>query len=597
MADEKRLVQHQAAPPSTQLELFSERSKHAVEVRDGDVEAKAHVQAARLAHNDQETNIRAADVKLMANKQGARAQLTEVDINERDNKTEISLTKVNVSKDKNIDNAKSIVTAAKVTKDAEGKTRAAAITTKGAGTTVNIPLKGNKEFAGVRVTHEATGIVEDEEGNQKLFQVFKVSPYHANVRAEKCIAIKKARDLLSDIPRHVKLRVSWKLSLLIFYTFLLLYPLITFLVERQYVLYNLVCIALGAIGFGLQIFEFDQLYVDLKGICCGSGYSENNKTCKCKEVLCSLCNCFPGEVNEIISTFVNEILLYAAVVCTIMGVINEKTWELKSALNYFDCLLLLYSIIMEVLVPRLYYILQLNAAINTLLTNFFKARRMKKYVWSCDGMCTRCITPLRCTPIFVILVITLQFFMLGLISVRIYADNYFTVSRNGTVPEEGTYHVRGYTWGTIVGGIVVPLLSVATYFIINQYWLWQPLHYTGRHATGFVPQHTMIGSMTDADKWIIFAFDPLAWTAMVLLLASFIAFCVFAGGNDYDGSIYDGVPSWVSSVYVISFIGMSLSFVGANIQTVLFGLFIYTQPCCLCVVLMQMVNRPRYRVH
>ena len=176
--------------------------------------------------------------------------------------------------------------------------------------------------------------------------------------------------------------------------------------------------------------------------------------------------------------------------------------------------------------------------------------------------------------------------MLGLISVRIYADNYFAqtnITRNGTeyieeemIPEEGIYHVRGSTWYTIVGGIVVPLLSVATYFIINQYWVWHPLHHINQHTSRFIPQNTLIKSMTDVDKWIIFAFDPLAWVAMVLLLASFIAFCVFAAGNDYDRSIYDGVP---------------------NIQTLLFGLFIYLQPCCLCVVLLQMVNRPRYQVY
>ena len=617
MADEKRLVQHQAALPSGQLEIAGKRSKCAVEVRDGDVEAKAHVREVRLAHNEQETNLRAADAKVIANKQGARAQLTEVDIKAKDNKTEIGLTKVNITKDPNKDNGKTIVTAAKVTKDAEGKTRGAAITTEGAGTTFDIPLKGNKEFAGVRVTHEATGIIEDETGEQKLFYVLKVSPYNSKIQAEKCEAIKKAIELSSQIPRHIKLRVCWKLSLLIFYTFLFLYPLITFLVERQYVLYNLVCIGISAIGFGLQIFEFDRLYIDLKNIwstcklpscgCCKTGNSDSEETCKCKKVLCSLCSCCPGVVSELISIILNEILLYATLICTLMGVISERTWELQNALNYFDCLLLVYSIIMEVLVPRLYYIRWINGAINTLLTEYFSARNMKKYVWSCNGMCTRCVTPLRFTPMFVILVILLQFFMLGLISVRIYADNYLAqtnITRNGTeyiteemIPEEGTYHVRRYTWYTIIGGIVVPLLSVATYFIINQYWVWQPLHYTGQHRSKFVPKNTMIGSMTDADKWIIFAFDPIAWVAMVLLLASFIAFCVFAAGNDYDGDFYGGIPNWVSAIHLISFIFMCFSFMGANIQTVGFGFFIYLQPCCLCVVLLQMVSKPRYRVH
>ena len=264
MTDERRLVQHQAAPPSTQLELAGKRSKYAVKVRDGDVEAKAHVWAVRVAHNEQETNLRAAEAKVMANKQGACAQLTELDTKERDNKTEISLTKVNVSKDKNIDNGKTVVTATNVTKDAEGKTRATAITTEGAGTTVDIPLKGNKEFAGVQVTHEATDITEDEEGKQKLFYVYKISPYHAKIRADKCTAIKKALEFSSKIPGHVKLRVCWKLSLLIFYIFVFLYRLIAFLVERQYILYNLLCIGISVIGFGLQIFEFDRLYLDLK---------------------------------------------------------------------------------------------------------------------------------------------------------------------------------------------------------------------------------------------------------------------------------------------------------------------------------------------
>ena len=51
----------------------------------------------------------------------------------------------------------------------------------------------------------------------------------------------------------------------------------------------------------------------------------------------------------------------------------------------------------------------------------------------------------------------------------------------------------------------------------------------------------MIGSMSDADKWLIFVFDPVAWVAMLLLLASFIAFCIFAFGNDCDGMAMDSI--------------------------------------------------------
>ena len=604
MSNEKRLVQSQALQ-GTQLELASTNTNLAVELRDDDVEAKARIQAARLTHNEQETNLRATDTKVMANKEGARAQFTAVDMKAKNNKAEVSLTQVDVQKDKN---NKTVVTTANVTKDAEGKTRAIAMTTAGAGESFDVPIKRNKEIGGVKVTHKATVLTEDEHGEQKLFQIFHISPYNSNIRAEKRLAIRKGIELLSKIPDPFILRACWESSLLIFYTFLFLYPLITFLVYRQYVLYNVVSIGIGGIGFVFQIFE---RYADLKKTCrqdcCRStGF---DRICKCKRVFCSCCiRCCPGVIHKLFSIFRDEILLYAAVICTLMGVINEKTWELKSFWSRIDCILLLYSIIMEVFVPRLYYIKWLNSAISTLLTEYYMARNMEKKC-NCNSMCTRYVTPLRYTPVFVIFVILLQTFMLGIITARIYADNYFAqynITRNGTeyinevmIPEEGMYHVKRYTWYAIAGGIVVPFLSIVTYFIINQYWVWQPLHYTGQHHSGFVPKNTMIGSMSDADKWVIFAFDPVAWVAMVLLLASFIAFCVFISGNDYDGkSVLSGMlPHWINGIYIISYIFMCLSFIGANTQTVAFGFLIFMHPYCLCVVLFQAFRRQRYRVN
>ena len=432
-------------------------------------------------------------------------------------------------------------------------------------------------------------------------------------------SLKKLNMLFSRIPRQVKLRVCWKISLLIFYIFQFLYPLITFLVDIQYVPFNVVCIVIGAIGFGLQLIEFDQLIADVKtiwSICKSrdseersssdeSGSSSSDETCKCKQ---DCCKCCPSTIRELASIMLNEILLYATLICTIMGFVNEKTWELRNFWSYIDCLLLLYSIVMEVFIPRWYYLRWVWGAIITLLTEYYDVSN-KKFAWNCNALCTRYATPLRYTPVFIIMVIILQFSMLGSITVRIYADNFFAktnTTRNGTEyveevmrPEDGMYHVNRHTWYTIIGGIVVPFLSIVTYFIINQYWLWQPLHYTGKHDSAFVPQNTMIGSMTDGDKFVIFAFDPVAWVAMILLLASFIAFCVFASGNDYDGGFtYDGeLPSWVYYVYVFSYIFMVFSFTGANIQTVGFGCFIYFQPCCLLIVCLQVFNRPRYRVH
>ena len=619
MADEKRL-----ALTSKQLKVDAANSKCAVERKDGDVERKARMQAAKLTHNEQETKLSAVDAKLMDNKQGTRAQVTSVDMKAKNDKTEINLTQVDVTKDAK-DNSKAVVTAANITKDAEGNVSKMVVTNAGAGQSFNVPIKGNKKIGGFRVKHEFT-VLKEEQGEQKLFSVFSVSPYAPTMRAEKWEALKKLNKLFSRVPRRVKLRLCWKILLLIFYTFQLFYPLITFLVDIQYVPYNLVCIVISGIGFGLQLLEFDQLIADLKMVwsicgCSKSGNYDNNKAvqsssgepeissseeiCKCKK---QFCKCCPSAIREFASIALNEILLYATVICTIMGFVNEKTWEFQNFLSYIDCALLAYSIIMEVFLPRWYHLRWIWGAISTLLTEYYEAAN--KHVNGCNDICTRYITPLRYTPVFfIVMLVVLQLSMLGIITVRIYADNFFALTnttRNGTEyveevirPEEGMYHVKRYTWYTIIGGIVVPFLSIVTYFIINQYWLWQPLHYTGQHDSAFVPQNTMIGSMSDADKWIIFAFDPFAWVAMILLLASFIAFCTFGVGSDYDGgTILDGgFPSWVPFAHILCYIIMCFSFMGANIQTVAFGCFIYFQPCCLLIVCLQMFRRPRYRIH
>lgn len=599
MTDKQLLLQNQALQ-LTNLELTATNVNYAVEVNDGDVERKARIQAANLTHNEEETNLSAVDAKMMDNKQGRRAQFTAVDMKAKYGKREISLTQIDVNKGTGTD--KATVMAANVTRDAEGNTRALAMTNAGAGQTFNIPIKGS---GGIEMKHEGTIYKQDEHG-EEIFHVFTVSPYSAAMRAEKCKAIKKAKKFFfsTEIPRHVKLRIFWKTSLLLFYVFQFLYPLITFLVDRQYVLYNLVCIGIGLIGFLLQCLEFDQLYADLKDIC---GKLDCCKTCKCEECCSCSCECCSSPIRRIISVVVNEILLYATVICTLMGFINERTWELESFWSYVDCFLLLYSVLMDVLVPRVYYLRWLSGAISKLLKQYHIARN-KVNVSGCNDCCTKYITPLRFTPVFVVFVIILHFSMLGSITVRIYADNFFgqlNITRNGTEymeevirPEVGMYNVERHTWFTILGGIVVPFLSIATYFIINQYWLWQPLHYTVNESSGFVPQNSLIKSMSDADKWMIFAFDPIAWIFMVPLIASFITFCVFAAGRDYDSSVLDGqFPIWISATYILSYIFMCFSFLVANFQTVAFGLFIYVQPCCCFIVLLQCFRRPQYRVH
>ena len=78
------------------------------------------------------------------------------------------------------------------------------------------------------------------------------------------------------------------------------------------------------------------------------GISSSKEMCKCKK---QFCKCCPSAIRELASIALNETLLYATLICTIIGFINEKTWELRNFLSYVDCFLLLYSVIMEVFFP------------------------------------------------------------------------------------------------------------------------------------------------------------------------------------------------------------------------------------------------------
>ena len=74
MSDKKSLIQNQAVQDTQLIGNIN----YAVELKDGDVERKARMQAAKLTHNEQETKFSAVDAKLMDNKRGTRAQVTSV---------------------------------------------------------------------------------------------------------------------------------------------------------------------------------------------------------------------------------------------------------------------------------------------------------------------------------------------------------------------------------------------------------------------------------------------------------------------------------------------------------------------------------------
>ena len=171
--------------------------------------------------------------------------------------------------------------------------------------------------------------------------------------------------------------------------------------------------------------------------------------------------------------------------------------------------------------------------------------------------------------------------MIGCITLRLIADN-----------AQRQYQIHPFTWVAIFCGILIPFLSVAIYFIINQYWIWQPLIHLRNRNPEVTDRNVDVEGMIDRDKWIGYAFDPSAWIIMGALFLAFIAFAVMTSRFDYDNTLSDDKTS--STVYYTCYSTTLILFLAANIQTIAFILFIIVQPCLGCLPFVKGYRRLKY---
>lgn len=196
------------------------------------------------------------DAKIKNDKQGT---LTLVSANAKENaEVSVNVTKVTTEKDACGGN---VVTAANLTKDAQGNTRMTAITNAGAGETVKVPAK--EGGGGVELTHEATVVTEDEGGEQKAFKIYKVSMYSNKIRNEKWLAWNYALEFMRKLPKRPGWDFCRHLILLIFFTFLFLYPTIILIITKEFDALNVISLAIGAIGFAEEIYGIDRLFINM----------------------------------------------------------------------------------------------------------------------------------------------------------------------------------------------------------------------------------------------------------------------------------------------------------------------------------------------
>ena len=325
----------------------------------------------------------------------------------------------------------------------------------------------------VQVTELASGVSQDEKGNFIAFRIFLLSavPFRFN-KEEKKYALNKAVDLLSaakKLPDSVGFRLTYRLLLLAFFLFQFLYPAIVFAVEQENVSFNVVCMLISFLGLLTQLFGLRKLYLDIKKCfkyCVGCKRGEENpdeENCCNNEIECTSGPC--GSIfNEFVTSFIGEFLIYPSMICNLIGFINGRSWEMNNTLDGFDTVLMGISVATDLVFAKWQYVIQATRAIHATYKKYDDSRgyHLSCREWRDDRLCT----PPSYLPIYCFLLSVMHLAMLGSISFRIYADNFYgeptntTAVINGTLenvtiyvaPEEGSYRLVGYTVYMIIAG-------------------------------------------------------------------------------------------------------------------------------------------------
>ena len=468
----------------------------------------------------------------------------------------------------------------------------------------------------VTVEHFADGVAfelaEDGTATAVVFRVFYIGFSRFNFSVEETkYAFGEAKQLLSTakkIPCGLVGRLIYRLFLLSFFLFQFLYPIIAFAVDGENVLFNVLCMVISLAGLLAQILDLKKLWIDLKRVYkyCrarsrGEEYDINTeeKTCCDCEIECCSGPC--GSIfNEFVLGFLGELLIYPSAICNIVGFINGRSWEFESGWDGMDTILVVVSVLTDLVYAKWQYVIQLSRAMYTTYQKYDEAIDSKLTCKQCCNKSRLC-TPTALLPVYCFLLSVLHVAMLLCISFRVYADNFYAVAVNHTItingtmtvvtehvrPEEGAYHLSGFTWYMMITGAVIPLVSIALYLYFNQYWFLQLLYVIrSKEDKTNSKRAKTIENIPDKEKFLSLLCNPLSFLLGPVLVSMMIFFILGTVGYDY-GDFYEqsnALPEGLVTTRLILLIVIVILFVLTNIQAVIVycGLGHFYITCFFC---------------
>ena len=384
------------------------------------------------------------------------------------------------------------------------------------------------------------------------------------------------------LPWRFGINLLYKFGLLTFYFVTLLYQIIACGVQGEHIAYYITYILISFIGLIHGLYEvISDLYVNIKH------WNERRKQLReiapenrpNQELWTTTVTVEPLDLSysqkalkvlkEYVLHSVGEFLLLPTVILCFYGFVNEKSWKFGDGIAGFNFMMFLYTMGMDAFYGKFYIIWLIQKIIRISYSKYDDLRDesedKRSKAW-------RYMSPIYLTIPFAILIAIVHWFILGIIAVRISADN-FSIEKDtsDTEPRTGSYKISAFTLYMIICSAYLPIASWIVYILLNKYWFLQVYSLINQFSS---TEALLIWTMPLSVKLFAFLRDPIAYVAVVFLMGPFIAFTVGTFLPDYNSSDYE-VASGASDAAGGLGVCFVIFFLLANLQaTIVFTILV-----------------------
>ena len=365
------------------------------------------------------------------------------------------------------------------------------------------------------------------------------------------------------LPWGCEKNLIYKVGLLVYFFANFVYSIVAAALQKEHLAFYLIYIFISLIGSASGI---GVLIMHIKKLCIlDDNTEEETGLLNSTNAHIARVRKYSHKAKRVAIDYVlmslGELLIYPILICTLYGFINERAWRFENKISKCNFAFLLYSVVMQFLYMNVYVILLVARVARATYAKYDDLIQFTEMEWK------RYFTPVYLTIPLAVLTALTHWFMIGIIGVRIYIDNFPPEkdNTNSSIPNTGDYKLPTFTGYMIVCTVYLPIVSWITFILLNKLWFYEVLSAIYQMTNGAI-------CMPPQPVWNkkIFAFlkDPLAYIAIVFLMLPFVAFTAGTYLVDYNIEDYEVASSARNTIQGIApyFI---IFFVLSNFQAVI----------------------------